>query len=125
MARLPFLTAVIHHLWGALIMNAQQAWQAALGELQLQLTKPTFDTWVKNTYVISWEDGTFLVGVHNGYAKDWLENRLLTTMKRTLSSIVGKTVEIKFAVRPKRGKKAAQEQALLTDVVESPIGPGE
>lgn len=103
-------------------MNAQQAWQAALGELQLQLTKPTFDTWVKNTYVISWEDGTFLVGVHNGYAKDWLENRLLTTMKRTLSSIVGKTVEIKFAVRPKRGKKAVQEQALLTEVAESPTG---
>ncbi len=103
-------------------MNAQQAWQAALGELQLQLTKPTFDTWVKNTFVISWEDGTFLVGVHNGYAKDWLENRLLTTMKRTLSSIVGKTVEIRFAVRPKRGKKATQEQALLTEVVESSTG---
>ena len=97
-------------------MNAEQAWQAALGELQLQLTKPTFETWVKNTHVISWEDRTFLVGVHNGYAKDWLENRLLTTIKRTLSGILGQTVEVRFVVRPKRGKKAAQEQALLTDV---------
>jgi len=102
------------------MMNAEQAWQAALGELQLQLTKPTFDTWVKNTYVISWEDCTFLVGVHNGYAKDWLENRLLTTIKRTLSSIVGRTVEVRFVVRPKRGKKASQEQALVTDVAEQP-----
>jgi len=103
-------------------MNAEQAWQAALGELQLQLTKPTFDTWVKNTYVISWEDGTFLVGVHNGYAKDWLENRLLTTIKRTLSSIVGKTVEVRFVVRPKRGRKAVHEPALLTDAAEQPRG---
>lgn len=101
-------------------MNPQQAWQAALGELQLQLTRPTFDTWVKNTYVISWEDGTFLIGVHNGYAKDWLENRLLTTIKRTLTGIVGQTVEIRFVVRPKRGKKALQEEALLTDGAEQP-----
>jgi chromosomal replication initiator protein len=99
-------------------MNAQQAWQAALGELQLQLTKPTFDTWVKNTYVISWEDGTFLIGTRNGYAKDWLENRLLTTIKRTLSGILGRTVEIKFVVRPKRGKKESPAPALLTDVAE-------
>jgi len=97
-------------------MNAEQAWQAALGELQLQLTKPTFDTWVKNTHVISWEDRTFVIGAHNGYAKDWLENRLLATIKRTLSSILGETVEVRFIVRPKRGKKAAQEQTLLTDM---------
>ena len=34
-------------------MRADQIWQAALGELQLQMTKATFDTWVKNTHVIS------------------------------------------------------------------------
>lgn len=99
-------------------MNAQQAWQAALGELQLQLTKPTFDTWVKNTYVISWEDGVFVVGVHSGYAKDWLENRLQTLIRRTLTAIVGQTVDVKFTVRPKRAKKASHEPALLQDAVD-------
>jgi chromosomal replication initiator protein len=83
-------------------MNAEQAWQAALGDLQLQLTKATFDTWLKNTYVVSHEDNTFLIGVHSGYAKDWLENRLLTTIKRTLTGVVNHTVDVKFIVRPKR-----------------------
>jgi len=99
-------------------MNAEQAWQATLGELQLQLRKATFDTWVKNTHVISCEDATFLIGVHNAYAKDWLENRLLTTIKRTLTGIVGYTVDVKFIVRPKPGNKVAQEQALLAGVTE-------
>ena len=45
-------------------MQAAQVWQAALGELQLQMTKPTFDTWLKNTSLISYEDGTFVIGVH-------------------------------------------------------------
>jgi len=102
-------------------MNADHAWQAALGELQLQLTKATFDTWVKNTHVISYEDGTFLIGVHNGYAKDWLENRLLTTIKRTLVGIVGHTVDVKFLVRRRPAHSAAQEQDLLAGMVdESP-----
>jgi len=103
-------------------MNAEQAWQAALGELQLQLTKATFDTWVKSTYVISSEDGTFVIGVHNGYAKDWLENRLLTTIKRTLVGIVGHSVDIKFLVRPRscrRTKSTSAERGMgsqtLTD----------
>lgn len=79
-------------------MKADQIWQAALGELQLQMTKATFDTWVKNTRVISYEDGTFIIGVHDAFTKDWLENRLLTTIKRTLIGIVGRSVEVKFTV---------------------------
>ncbi len=79
-------------------MNAKQIWQTALGELQLQMTRPTFDTWLKNTKAISYEDGTIIIGVHNAYAKDWLENRLMTIVKRTLVGIVDRAVEAKFVV---------------------------
>ncbi len=80
-------------------MNAEQIWQAALGELQLQMTKATFDTWVKDTRVVSYEDGTFIIGAHTAYAKDWLENRLLMTVKRTLIGLTGRSVEVKFILR--------------------------
>ena len=99
-------------------MNAEQAWQAALGELQLQLTKATFDTWLKNTHVVSCEDNTFLIGVHNGYAKDWLENRLLTTIKRTLTGVVNHTVSVRFIVRPRRTNSTTQDQTLLPSAAE-------
>lgn len=69
-----------------------------MGELQLQMTRPTFDTWLKNTRAISYEDGTLIVGVHNAYAKDWLENRLMSVIKRTLVGIVDRTVEIRFVL---------------------------
>jgi len=102
-------------------MNSDQAWQATLGELQLQLTKATFDTWVKNTYVAACEDNTFLIGVHNGYAKDWLENRLLTTIKRTLIGVVGHTVDIKFIVRPRPNRKSALERPLSATLPEQTL----
>ncbi len=79
-------------------MNADQIWRAALGELQLQMTRPTFDTWLKNTRAISYEDGTLIIGVHNAYAKDWLENRLMSIIKRVLAGIVGRTVEARFVL---------------------------
>jgi chromosomal replication initiator protein len=79
-------------------MTPDQIWKTALGELQLQLTGATFDTWLRHTRVISSEDGAFVIGVHNGYAKDWLENRLLSMIKRTLTGIVQKSVEVRFVV---------------------------
>jgi chromosomal replication initiator protein len=80
------------------MMKPEKVWQAALGELQLQMTKATFDTWVKQTHVVAYEDGTFIIGVQNGYAKDWLENRLLGTVKRTLAGILNRSVEVRFSV---------------------------
>jgi chromosomal replication initiator protein len=79
-------------------MKREQVWSAALGELQMQMTKATFDTWLRESKLLKSEDGLFVVGVKNGYAKDWLENRLLTTIKRTLARLVGRTVDVKFVV---------------------------
>ncbi len=81
------------------MMKPEKVWQAALGELQLQMTKATFDTWVKQTYVLAYEDGTFFIGVQNGYAKDWLENRLHGTVQRTLTSILNRSAQVRFVVQ--------------------------
>jgi hypothetical protein len=79
-------------------MTPDQIWQAALRELQLQMTKATFDTWVKDTRAISHEGDIFVIGVPSALARDWLENRLLTTVERTLVGIIGHPVQVEFAV---------------------------
>jgi chromosomal replication initiator protein len=80
-------------------MNAHDIWHATLGELQLQMTRATFDTWVRPTRAIAFQDGSMLVGVHSPYAKEWLENRLNTTIQRTVTGIVGKSVEVRYVVK--------------------------
>lgn len=79
-------------------MTADQIWQAALRELQLQMPKATFDTWVKDTQAISHKDGIFVIGVPNDSVRDWLEDRLSTTVERTLVGIIGHSVQVEFAV---------------------------
>ncbi|HLF27238.1 MAG TPA: chromosomal replication initiator protein DnaA [Anaerolineae bacterium] len=92
-------------------MKAAQVWQAALGELQLQMTKPTFDTWVRPARVFAHEDGEFIISVPNAYNKDWLERRLLSSIKRSLAGILGHSVDVSFIVLNE--EQRAEPQALL------------
>ena len=102
------------------LMKPEKVWQAALGELQLQMTKATFDTWVKQTHVVAYEDGTFIIGVQNGFAKDWLENRLHGTIQQTLTSIVNRTVEVRFVVQSPSAPKRERVDVPLLQTNETP-----
>jgi len=76
--------------------EAQKLWQAVLGELQLQMTRPTFDTWLRGSQVLSCEKGHFLVRVQHAYAVDWLHNRLRRVIERTLRRHAGPEAQITF-----------------------------
>ena len=79
-------------------MNASQAWQAALGQLQMQMPQSSFDTWVKDTGVIDYKDQKFTIGVKNAYIRDWLESRLSSTVSQVLAGIMGEPQAIRFVV---------------------------
>ncbi|HZD56125.1 MAG TPA: chromosomal replication initiator protein DnaA [Anaerolineales bacterium] len=79
-------------------MKAEQAWQAALGQLQMDMPKAAYDTWVRDAELISYEDGAFIIGVQNAYARDWLDNRLSSTVKRLLTGIMNRSVDTRFIV---------------------------
>lgn len=78
--------------------RAVEIWSTSLGELQLQMTKATFDTWVKPAFAISYdrERAELVIGVRNPYAKQWLENRLYGMIERTVQHVVGIATQIKF-----------------------------
>lgn len=79
-------------------MKPEQAWQAVLGQLQMEMPKASFDTWVRNTEFLSYEDGSFIIGVQNAYAHDWLHSRLSSTVARLLTGMMNRTVEVRFVV---------------------------
>ncbi len=79
-------------------MDAAQAWQSALGQLQMEMPKASFDTWVRDTRVLRFEAGVMTIGVRNAYARDWLETRLLETVTRLLAALMGAPVEVRFVV---------------------------
>jgi chromosomal replication initiator protein len=76
--------------------TAQRLWQATLGELQLQMTRATYDTWLRGSRVIACEGDTFVVHVRHAYAVDWLQNRLLRVIERTLRRHADPDVRVQF-----------------------------
>ncbi|MDW8325528.1 MAG: chromosomal replication initiator protein DnaA [Anaerolineales bacterium] len=103
-------------------MQPDQIWQAVLGQLQMELPRATFETWVRDTTLITQEDGAYVVGAPNAYAKDWLENRLTSPVKRTISQIVGRNgVEVRFVVANPPARRMASSAEEQTE--ESPNMP--
>ncbi|GAB4406734.1 MAG: chromosomal replication initiator protein DnaA [Anaerolineales bacterium] len=92
-----------------------EAWQATLGELQLQLAKSTFDAWLKDTTLVAAEDGVFTIGARNSYARDWLDNRMRGLVKRTLTRIVGRQVDVRFIVDAKPVESPAPKDLIGYD----------
>ncbi len=100
-------------------MNSQQAWQATLGQLQMEMSKAAFDTWVRNAEMVSHEQDIFTIGVQNAYARDWLESRLSSTVTRLLTGIMGRTQSVSFVVWHKE-YDGVEEEAETADAVSEP-----
>jgi chromosomal replication initiator protein len=89
-------------------MKAEKAWQAAVGQLEMEMPKAAFDTWVHDARFITYEDGDFVIGVKNAYARDWLDSRLSSTITRLLTGIMNRTVAVRFIVWQNNGELALE-----------------
>ena len=108
-------------------MNAEQAWQAAMGQLQMEMPKAAYTTWVRDAELIAYEDGVFMIGVPNAYARDWLESRLTSTITRMLTGIMNRTCEVRFSVWQGDGNSNEAEEFTdpaienTTDLFRAPV----
>ena len=82
--------------------DPHSVWQMLLGELELQMPAATFNTWVRDTWVLGYEDGEFIIGLPNAYARDWLDNRLRYKIKRALTTIMQRQVQVTFQITPRQ-----------------------
>lgn len=76
----------------------ERAWQMVLGQLQMEMSKANFDTWVKSIEFVSLADGKFTLGTYNPYGRDWLDSRLKSTIQRLLQGILSQPVTVQFIV---------------------------
>jgi chromosomal replication initiator protein len=101
-------------------MNADQAWQAARGQLQTEMPKAAYDTWVRDAEFAAYEDGSFIIAVSNAYARDWLQSRLSSTVTRLLTGIMNRTVQVSFIVWQNGSKPVEEPEPLNVDEPSSP-----
>jgi len=86
-------------------MTSRQLWQAALNELQLQMTHATFDTWLRNTWIARVGNNHLVIATPNPHAVEWLEVRLDPVICRTLAGILERPVTVKYEAATARGRQ--------------------
>lgn len=80
-------------------MNPNEIWQAALGELELTLSKANFTTWFKNTFISSFENSKIIIAVPNTFTKAWLEKKYHEAIVRSLRNATNNGVrEVTYKV---------------------------
>ncbi len=76
-------------------MNIEQTWKSVLDQLQSDMPRASFDTWVRDTKALSYSDGVLTVAARNTYARDWLESRLVDTVNHMLGNM---NAQVNFVV---------------------------
>jgi len=79
--------------------TAREVWRAVLGDLQLQLPRPTFETWLKPTEGVAYDDHVFEVEAPNSFAVEWLERRMYHALQKTLHKVSGREFELQLTVK--------------------------
>ena len=84
----------------SVMISPEEAWQYALTQLQLQMSRNSYDTWIRPAKMLSVEQNVFTIGTQDLCAKAWLESRLATTFEHLLSGMFDEDMIVRFEVLP-------------------------
>ena len=78
--------------------SARDTWIATLGQLEMELPRTTYDTWLKDTEGITFDGTDLLVQVSSVFSMAWLEQRMYQTILRALRHTSGDLLDVRFQV---------------------------
>jgi chromosomal replication initiator protein len=102
-------------------VTSKEVWRAVLGELQLQLPRPTYETWLKQTEGVSCDGQYFVVEVPTAFTVAWLERRMYQSIQKTVEKVSKQSLEIIFQVKDSGASQSTTNRA-NTDLKRSGSG---
>lgn len=79
-------------------MDLDQLWQTTLGEMEVQLSRANFATWLKNSRLVDKKDGTLYVALPNNFAKEWVEAKYTKNILGIVRNFDGSAKKLEFLV---------------------------
>ncbi|MFC2056202.1 chromosomal replication initiator protein DnaA [Chloroflexota bacterium] len=80
------------------VSPAQQIWETALGELQIQVNKPNYRTWLEKTAGLSYQKDQFVIGVPNTFVAEYLDKNQRSLIEKVLTGLTHQEVKVQFQV---------------------------
>ena len=83
----------------SLAASAHAIWEAALGRLQVQVPRPTYETWLKDTQGESKDDNQLVVRVPSAFVAEWLQTRMFSLITDAVHAVSGQITQVELIVR--------------------------
>ena len=93
----------------------QLIWDEAKGLLRGRINESAFRFWFDRTLPLGLEDGAFVVGVPNDFAREWIDKRFAALVAEALGQVLGDTVTVRVVV-DERAAALPQAPAAATPV---------
>ncbi|HAC65387.1 MAG TPA: chromosomal replication initiator protein DnaA, partial [Cyanothece sp. UBA12306] len=77
-------------------ISSQYLWHQVLERLQIRLTKPAFETWIKSAIVQEWKDNCLIIQVANPFVLNHLQKTYQTIITQEVAHVVGYPVDIQL-----------------------------
>jgi chromosomal replication initiator protein len=78
--------------------SAHDIWDAVLGELQVQISKSNYKTWLEKTQGLSYQNNQFIVGTPNTFVAEYLDKNQRSLIEKTLIGVLHQEIELIFRV---------------------------
>lgn len=78
--------------------HLEQLWNNVLSQVEQKISKPSFETWLKSTKLLSYAGSNVTIAAPNSFARDWLENHYVHLITGILTELTGEDLYIKFVV---------------------------
>ena len=79
--------------------SATQVWKAALGQLEVEIPRPNFETWLRNTAAQSVSEDVLVVTTPNAFTAEMLKKRLSASIERAVENVAHRPMEVRFTVK--------------------------
>jgi chromosomal replication initiator protein len=84
-------------------MELDKLWQMTLSEMEVQVSRANFATWLKTSRLLDWEgEGTLVVALPNNFAKEWVENKYQKTLLGIIRTFDASAKKLEFVVDGQR-----------------------
>ena len=94
--------------------SAQQVWETALGELQIQVSKHNYQTWLEKTLGLSYQGNQFIIGVPNTFVAEYLDKNQRSLIEKTLIGLTHRDIHVLFRLdtknQPTAGDHSCREE---------------
>ena len=95
----------------ATVINANSLWQSVLGDLQVRVNRPSYETWLKDTQGLRHGNGQLIIGTPNSFVCSMLEKRMYSMIAEAVERVFGEPLDIIFKIISPENNVALDESS--------------